>query len=268
MAFITVAIIGGSVAAAGGLAKLGMSLSGRRARKQEQEDAKEAMKKRMTEYENLDTSNLNANVKNQYTNMENTYEDMTVNQQQAQFQAQQGQQQRANIMSNLSGAAGSSGIAGLAQAMASQGQLATQGISASIGAQESRIQGLQAGEASKLQLQERMGEQQARTMRLQGAETARGLEYSKTGTLLGMSQQRVGAANQARAQAKAQQMGAVGDIASAGLSMATAGMKMGAPGGGGGGGTDTWASYYPENSDVSLKPNDYLDDQGDEIMAF
>ena len=265
MAFITAAIIGGSVAAAGGLAKLGMSLAGRGARKQEQEDAKEAMKKRMTEYENLDTSNLNANVRNQYTNMENTYEDMTVNQQQAQFEAQQGQQQRANIMQNMRGAAGGSGIAGLAQVMAQQGQLATQAASASIGMQEARIQGLQAGEASKLQLQERMGEQQAQTMRLQGAETSRGLEWSKTGTLLGMSQQRVGAANQARAQAKAQQMGAVGDIASAGLSMVTAGMKAKAPGGAA---TDTWASYYPENSDVSLKPNDYLDDQGDEIMAF
>jgi len=269
MAFIaTAAIIGGSVAAAGGLAKLGMSLAGRRGRIEEQENAKETMRNRMTDYENLDTSNLNAGVRNQFTNMENAYEDITVNQQQAQFQAQQGAQQRANIMSNLSGAAGGSGIAALAQTMANQGQLATQQISASIGAQEARNQGLMAGEASRLQTAERQGEVYADAQRRAGAETSRGLEYSKTGTLLGMSQQRVGAANQARAQAKAQQMGAVGDIASAGLSMATAGMKMGAPGGGGGGGTDTWASYYPENSDVSLKPNDYLDDQGDEIMAF
>jgi len=220
MAFIaTAAIIGGSVAAAGGLAKLGMSLSGRKARKQEQKDAKEAMAKRMTEYENLDTSNLNANVKNQFTNMENTYEDVTVNQQQAQFEAQQGQQQRANIMENMRGAAGGSGIAGLAQAMANQGQLATQGISASIGAQESRIQQLRAGEGSRLQSAEREGEVYAQGQRLAGAETARGLEYSKTGTLLGMSQQRVGAANQARADAKAQQMSAVGDIAGAGLDL-------------------------------------------------
>jgi len=220
----------------------------------------------MTEYENLDTSNLNAGVRNQFTNMENAYEDITVNQQQAQFQAQQGAQQRANIMSNLSGAAGGSGIAALAQTMANQGQLATQQISASIGAQEARNQGLMAGEASRLQTAERQGEVYADAQRRAGAETSRGLEYSKTGTLLGMSQQRVGAANQARAQAKAAQMGAVGDIASAGLRFATAGMKAKAPGGDGG--TDTWASYYPENSDMSYKPNDYLDDQGDEIMAF
>ena len=114
MSFITVAVIGGSLAAAGGAAKLGMSLAGRKDRIQEQEAAKEEMNKRMQEYENLDTSNLYADVQNQYTNMENTYEDLTVNQQQAQFEAQQGAQQRANIMQQLSGAAGGSGIAGLA----------------------------------------------------------------------------------------------------------------------------------------------------------
>ena len=62
---------------------------------------------------------------NPYNNMENTMEDLTVNQQQAQFQAQQGNQQRANMMQGLKGAAGSSGIAGLAQAMANQGQIQT-----------------------------------------------------------------------------------------------------------------------------------------------
>jgi hypothetical protein len=236
MAFVTAAIIGGSIAAAGGLAKLGMSLSGRKGRIEEQRKAKEAMAKRMTAYENLDTSNLNANVENKFQNQQNAYEDLTVNTKQAEFEAQQSQQSQANIMSSLSGAAGGSGIAALAQTMANQGQLRAQQASASIGAQEAANQKLKAGEASKLQYNENLGEERAEGLRLQGAETARGLEYSKTGTLLGMSQQRVGAANQARAEAKAQQMGAVGDIANAGLSVATAGMKAGAPGGGGGGG--------------------------------
>ena len=78
--------------------------------------------------------------KNPFENMENTFEDLTVNQQQAQFQSQQGNQQRANAMQQLKGAAGGSGIAGLAQAMANQGQLQTQRISASIGMQESQNQ--------------------------------------------------------------------------------------------------------------------------------
>jgi len=238
MAFGVAAIIGASVAGAGGLAKLGMSLAGRGDRIEEQTAARLEMEGLKADYENLDTSNIYAGVQNQFRNLENTYEDMTVNQQQAQFEAQQGAQQRANIMANLQGAAGSSGIAALAQAMAGQGQLATQQASASIGAQEARIQQLRAGEASRLQTLERQGEQYAESLRLSGAETARGLEYSKTGTLLGMSQQRTAAANQARAEATAQQMGAVGDIASAGLSLATAGMKMKPPGGATGSGVD------------------------------
>ena len=231
MAFITVAIIGGSVALAGMGTKLGMSLSGRRKRIEEQEEAKEEMDKFKKQYENLDTSNLSADVRNQYANMENTYEDLTVNQQQAQFEAQQGAQQRANIMQGMQAAAGGSGIAALAQAMATQGQVATQRASASIGAQEARIQQLRAGEASRLQTQERAGAEAAQATRLAGAEKARGLEWSKTGTLLGMSQQRKGAADQARAEAKAQQMSAVGDITDLGMQVAKFG--LGNIGGGG-----------------------------------
>ena len=223
MSFI---IVGLAVGVAAGGAQLGMSLSGRGARRREQERAAAEMAKLKEEYKNLDTSNLAAGVVNQFTNMENAYEDMTVNQQQAQFEAQQGQQQRANIMQQMRGAAGGSGIAALAQAMANQGQLATQRASASIGMQESKIQQLQAGEASKLQSMERQGEVYAQSQRLSGAETARGLEYSKTGTLLGMSQQRMGAANQAIAEAKAQQMQAVGTIGSAGMQMASAKMSQ------------------------------------------
>ena len=107
MAFATAAIIGASVAGAGGLAKLGMSLFGRKDRKDEQTAAKKEMAKYKEQYENLDTSNLYADARNEYagiqTNFENVYEDLTVNQQQAQFQAQQGSQQRANIMQNMRG---------------------------------------------------------------------------------------------------------------------------------------------------------------------
>ena len=224
MTFITAATAALAVGAAakgiGGIAKLGMSLAGRGDRIREQEEAKERMQERMADYESLDTSNLAAGATNQFANMQNTMEDLTVNQQQAQFEAQQGAQQRANIMQNMQGAAGGSGIAGLAQAMANQGQLSTQRISASIGQQESRNQMAAAQQAGKLQLQEAAGAERADRLKLKGAETARGLEYSKTGTLLGMSQQRVGAANQARAQAMAQQMSAIGDVGSAAMDYA------------------------------------------------
>ena len=123
---------------------------------------------------------------NPYENMENTMEDLTVNQQQAQFQAQQGNQQRANIMQGLRGAAGGSGIAGLAQSMANQGQLQTQKISASIGQQEAQNQRLRAGEAGRLQQSERLG-----GAMVQEAESGR------QATLLGMAQGQSAGANAA-----------------------------------------------------------------------
>ena len=76
-------------------------------------------------YSSVDTSNPFENITNQFAGMENTMEDLTVNQQQADFQAQQFQQSQANIMSGLRGAAGGSGIAALAQTLARQGQLAS-----------------------------------------------------------------------------------------------------------------------------------------------
>jgi len=134
---------------------------------------------------------------NPYANMENTYEDLTVNQQQAQFQAQQGNQQRSNIMQGLKGAAGGSGVAGLAQAMANQGQIQTQKISASIGMQESQNQKLAAGGAAQVQTAERQGEQFVMQS-----------EQNKQATLLGMQMAETSGVNQANQQAQANQMNA------------------------------------------------------------
>tara|TARA_R110002012_G_scaffold94946_1_gene229771 strand:- start:4990 stop:5724 length:735 start_codon:yes stop_codon:yes gene_type:complete len=135
--------------------------------------------------------------KNPYANMENVYEDLTVNQQQAQFQAQQGSQQRANIMQNMRGAAGSSGIAGLAQALANQGALQTQQISASIGQQESANQIAAAKGAGAVQIAERKGDQFVQEA-----------EMSRQATLLGMQFGTASGANQGFAQAQANQMNA------------------------------------------------------------
>jgi len=134
---------------------------------------------------------------NVYKNMENVYEDLTVNQQQAQFQAQQGAQQRTNIMQNLRGAAGSSGIAGLAQTMANQGQLQTQRISASIGMQESRNQLAAARGAGAIQAAERGGDQWVQEA-----------EMSRQASLLGMQFGATSGANIASANAQANQMNA------------------------------------------------------------
>ena len=135
--------------------------------------------------------------KNPYENLENVYEDLTVNQQQAQFQAQQGAQQRANVMQGMRGAAGSSGIAGLAQALANQGALQTQRISASIGQQEARNQLAAARGAGAVQAAERGGDQWVQEA-----------EMSRQATLLGMQMGATSGANQASMLAQANQMNA------------------------------------------------------------
>ena len=149
---------------------------------------------------------------------ENVYEDLTVNQQQAQFQAQQGAQQRANIMQNLSGAAGSSGIAGLAQAMANQGQLQTQQISASIGQQEAANQMARAKGAQQRQ----MGEDMLQQREMQRQATLLGMEMGEmSGARAGVQQAsaNVAAAGAAQTQAHASMagsmMGAAGSLAGA-----------------------------------------------------
>jgi hypothetical protein len=135
--------------------------------------------------------------------MENTMEDLTVNTQQADMMNQQNQQNLANTMGGMNAAAGGSGIAGLAQAMAQQGAKNTQQASASIGAQESRNQMAAARQAGSNQMAE-----------LQGAEKSRAAEKDKTETMLGMSQQRLGAANAARDAATQSIMGGIGQAAS------------------------------------------------------
>ena len=108
-------------------------------------NAYEGMENQFADAENVyeDQKNVYAGMenkfagqKNAFEGMENAMEDLTVNTQQAEFEAQQNQQMQANIMSQMSGAAGGSGIAALAQSMANQGALQAQKASASIGAQE------------------------------------------------------------------------------------------------------------------------------------
>jgi hypothetical protein len=150
------------------------------------------------------------------TSFENTYEDMTVNQQQAQFQARQGQQSRANMLQNLQGAAGSSGIAGLAQAMANQQQQQTAQISAGIGQQEARNQVYSAQGAAGVQ---RM-EQQAQTRVGYGEGMRQTSENERQMGLMNLRAGRNYAERDFRTSMKGanqQMLGGVGDIVGAGL---------------------------------------------------
>jgi hypothetical protein len=186
--------IGATISIAGG------AIQRSKAKKAEEEAALKAaeaakqLAKDKEAFKAIDTSNP-------YLNMENTMEDLTVNQQEAEFQKQQQTQSQANIMSSMRGAAGSSGIAGLAQSLANQGSLDAQKASASIGLQEaanekaaaseaSRIQGLQLGEDSRIQGLEREGEL-----------VSRQAEFDKMASLMGMTAQEMQAYQNQQAQA-------------------------------------------------------------------
>jgi len=147
-------------------------------------------------------------VKNVYAGMENVYEDMTVSTQAADFQMQQGAQQRANIMQGLRGAAGGSGIASLAQAMANQGQLQARQVSVDISKQEQAIQAAKLSEASRLEEMFRKGEG-ARDMAIRGGEAmVQQAEMDRQATLLGVAYGGTAGANQAVQAAYSNQMAA------------------------------------------------------------
>lgn len=177
-----------------GVAGIASGLIGAGKRKREQRAAQAEFDTRKSQFEGLDTSNL-------YSNLENVYEDLTVNQQQAEFTNRAQQQSMANTMDTMQGAAGGSGIAALAQAMANQGSQNAERAGISIGQQERSNQAAQMQQASQNQLLERQGEGQSRAA-----------ELNKVSTLMGMSGQRLGAANEARAAGKQAILGGVGNI--------------------------------------------------------
>ena len=156
-------------------------------------------------YSQLDTSNP-------YADMENTMEDLTINQRQYELESQQFAQSQSNILSGLGEAAGSSGVAAVAQALAGQGQLAAQQSASSIGQQERENQMRERSMAASLQTQEREGEIWSRNA-----------EKDKQATLLGMSQQEVGAAREQVAAAQQAKMDAISSGVSAVGSMLTGG---------------------------------------------
>jgi len=180
----------------GGLTGIASGIIGSGKRKREQAAAQKEYDQTKSAFENLDTSNV-------YKDMENTMEDLTVNQEAAQFAAQQNQQSQANIMNTMSGAAGGSGIAAMTQALMGQAQAGNRQAAIDIGKQEQANQAAERKQAGNLQLYERKGEL-----------ISRDAENEKPSTLLGMSQQRLGAANQARQDATNAIVGGVGSLAS------------------------------------------------------
>ena len=188
--------IGGGI---GGLGSIVSSIVGGRARREEQAEARNKYRDRMASFEQMD-----------YFGSQpiNPFANITVNQLQAEFQARQQQQIAANTMAQLRGAAGGSGIAGLAQALSQQQQGNLAQIAGSIGQQESRNQTL-IGQGEQFRFNAQMAaEQRVR---------------DKNETLLALATQRKAIADQARKDATQALVGGIGNVAGAALSFVGAG---------------------------------------------
>lgn len=182
--------------------------------KEEAEKAQVELDKRKNQFANLDTSNP-------YLNMENTMEDLTVNKQAAEFQQQQSMQSQANIMDQMRGAAGGSGIAALAQSLANQGSIDAQKASASIATQEANNQMAERRQASSIQNKE-----------IEGELMSRQAEFGKVSSLMGMSANEVANAKDAEAAARAQMHAGIATVGEAAGDVAKGGMNIaGMPGG-------------------------------------
>ena len=178
--------------------------------KEEQAIQRKILAKQKQEYKNFEFKNPYGGLQNYYEGMENVFEDMTVSTQAADFQMERGDQQRANIMQSLSGAAGGSGIASLAQSLANQGVLQAGQVSANIAQQERQNQIMMAKGANNIQQLERQG-MSAADMAMRGGEAmVQQAEMSRQSTLLGVEMSGMAGANAGVQSAYSNQMSAQG----------------------------------------------------------
>ena len=172
------------------------ALFGGGARRREARAAEEDLGQKMADWENTKMRNPYAGVKNPYETIENVYEDQTVNLKQAEFQREQSQQSMANIMTQMQGAAGGSGVAGLAQVLANQGVKQAQQASVSIGAQEQANQQRMTAESGRLQQLKVEGEQKRDLLEREGERMVEKFDMDKQAKMLDIAGQRQAAANQ------------------------------------------------------------------------
>ncbi len=193
-----------------GVAAVGMysaNRQGRAMRRQSAAQAAQALAERKEQQKRVDKEVANYRAMkftNPYEGMENTFEDLRVSTQAADFQAEQGAQQRADILGQLRGAAGSSGIAGLAQSMANQGQLQARQISAQLAQQEVANEMAGARGAAQVQQLERSGDAMVQEAESGRQATILGAQYGQAAGANKNYQQAL--LNQQNANAQASQM--------------------------------------------------------------
>jgi len=187
---------------------------------------------RQADYEQMDffnpydnMQNYYADLKNAYEGMENRFEELQVSTAAADFQMEQSAQQRSDILQALTGSAGTSGIAGLAQTLANQGVMAARQASVDI-AQQQRQNALMAAQAGQqIDQQQRQTDMQIQQAVAQGAASAdmaerggaamvQSAEMGRQSTLLGIEYGGMAGANAGVQSAYANQMAGFGAQAS------------------------------------------------------
>jgi len=234
MSFIAVAA---GVGIAAGAANAISGWKKKKAAKAANAQARQEMEAAKEKYMNLDTSNP-------YLNMENTMEDLTVNQQAADFAATKSAQSEANILNNMNKAAGGSGVAALAQALANQQQIGAQKASVSIADQEAMNQKAERAQASKIQNLEREGEIQSRNLKQKQAQVGLDMASIDVSNTAGQMM----AADQQMAAGITSMGTSVGNLASGlGMRKKNSSLKMRSPFKGGVLSAGTWdPKYYQE----------------------
>ncbi len=198
----------------------------------EEEKARQEFESQLQAYKDTDIVNPYAGVGNTFRDIRSTAGLLSVNTQQAEFEQQQATANQAQMLNQLRGAAGSSGVASLAQAMANQQALNTQRIAANIGQQEAGISRQRAQMDMAAQTQRAQGAMQAQMARAQGAAQQQQLQVGQQESLLNIAAEQYGAASQGVAAEEAQQAamgGAVGSAIGAGLALAIPGGAAFAP---------------------------------------
>lgn len=137
---------------------------------------------------------------NPFANLENVAEDLTINQQAAQFEAQQ---RDAALAQSMQAAIVSGGASGGAQAIAQAALQSRMGVSADIAKQEQMNERARIQEASRLQ-----------GLEAQGFEDLQSQQFLQQGELLNMASGRKLAADQARAKSTQMLIGGIGELGS------------------------------------------------------
>ena len=197
---------GGMAGVVGGIGGIVSGLTGMRRARTQRDNAKKQFDKEMAGLAAVD-------VNNPFARMRNPYANLTVNQQQAEFQAQQGQQSLVDILSQTRAGVSGSGVAALAQAMANQSTQMMQQASASIGEQESRnIFARAEGEMTR-QMAIAQGEQGAQQLRAEKASVLTGYAADR----LQSANEALAAKQKALGEGIGNLVGGVGQLAGGGL---------------------------------------------------